>query len=317
MVRWLMMTTLAILVFGSRGFAQPADTNYDENKVPEYQLPSLLEDQAGHPVTTKRDWEQRRRAEIMRLFEDHVYGATPSRQLRVRYETIESDKQALGGTATRKQVAMFFGEDKLRVDLLVYVPNDTDGPVPAFLGLNFFGNQTVHADPVIRINPGWMRSRDDIGVVNHRATEKTRGAYASRWQVETVLRRGYAIVTLYCGDVDPDTYNHDFSDGVHPLFYEDGQTTTKPHEWGTIGAWAWGLSRALDYLETDGQINASQVAVLGHSRLGKTALWAGAQDERFALVISNNSGCGGAALYRRCYGERIHHMVKTHRLLVL
>lgn len=276
------------------GYAQePADTNYDESKVPEYSLPDPLIDQTGRRVD-RAGWEGHRRDEVLRLFEDHVYGATPDTELPVRYKVMDADAEALGGRATRKQVAAYFGESAYRIDILMFVPNQRAGSVPAFLGLNFEGNHTIH---------------DDEGILT-RGLATERGAKASRWQVETLIDRGYALVTAHRDQIDPDNYRHDFSDGVHPLFYSPGQSEPGPKEWGAIGAWAWGLSRILDYLETDALVDAQRVAVIGHSRLGKTALWAGAQDERFALVISNNSGCGGAALYRRQYGERLHHMVR-------
>lgn len=292
--------------------AEPADTNYDEAKVPEYRLPRLLESDNKN-AKAARDWHEKRRPEIQTLLEEHVYGKTPSKDLGpFQTRIVEIDPRALNGRATRKQISIIIDDARLlSIDLLLYLPNQVDEPVPCFMGLNFYGNQTVHADPKIRMNPRWMRSNTKIGIKGNRATEATRGVYQERWQIEKLIERGYAVATAYCGDIDSDNYQHDFTDGIHPLFYRDGQSKPDPDEWGAIGAWAWGLSRMLDHvIESEAAINAKQVAVIGHSRLGKTALWAGAQDQRFGLVISNNSGCGGAALYRREFGERIHHMIK-------
>jgi hypothetical protein len=293
-LKFIVVTTAILLGLASTiAAAEPADTNYDEKKVPPYELPKLLIYKAGQSVG-RGEWDAHRREEILHLFEESVYGKTPKRQLSVRYEVIDSDANAFNGRATRKQIAAFFGEKQYRIDILLYIPNKSKGPVPAFLGLNFNGNHTVHSDPKII----------------HRGKQKARGSSSTRWQAELIIDQGYALATLHRDQVDPDNYKNDFTDGIHPLFYAKDQKKPKPTEWGSIGAWAWSLSRVLDYLETDKQIDAKKVTVIGHSRLGKVALWAGAQDRRFALVISNNSGCGGAALYRRCYGERIHHIIK-------
>jgi hypothetical protein len=166
------------------------------------------------------------------------------------------------------------------------------------------GNHSIQPDPEITLSTQWIGSRAGHGIEKNRATEASRGRLSARWPVERILARGYAVVTVYYGDIDPD-FDDGFANGVHSALDPEGGGERKPNAWGSIGAWAWGLSRALDFLVEDEWVDASRVALLGHSRLGKTALWAGATDERFALVISNNSGCGGAALSRRCFGETV------------
>jgi len=223
------------------------------------------------------------------------------------FEVFDGTAGALDGKAVRKQVAVRFTGpgDGPRMDLLLYLPAGAKGPVPAFLLLNFQGNHAACADPGIRLSRSWMRPR--AGVVDHRATEKTRGVAAKRFPIPLILSRGYALATAYYGDIDPDVHDG-FKNGVHGAL---GPGERGPDAWAGIAAWAWGLSRAMDYLETDTDVDAKRVAVLGHSRLGKTALWAGAQDERFAIVISNDSGCGGAALSRRALGETVERINKS------
>ncbi len=284
-------------------FASTAQTK----EIPDtsYQLPPLLITISGNAIHTVQDWEKIRRPEILTLFAENVYGKTPAEKIPLRFVTLEVSSAALNGTATRKQVRVYFSNDeKYYMDILMYLPNNTDKPVPLFLGLNFVGNQAINADPGILISKRWFRYDNRVGYKNHYATEASRGTDAADWLVEEIIKRGYGLATIYYGDLQPDSSNS-VNAGIAPLFYKKGQTKPAPDEWGAIGVWAWGLSRAMDYLQTDRAVNAKKIAVIGHSRLGKTALWAGAQDKRFAFVISNDSGEGGAAITRRKYGETI------------
>lgn len=305
----VLWSVLCVPVSLSSVLAQEA--NYDEAKVPAYILPDLLTDLSGRPVTTPQQWQQQRRGEVLGLFEQHVFGRLPDFpvQLRTRLRSEVSD--AIGGLAHRRELTVYFTGDDAgpQMDLLIYTPVAAEGRVPAFLGLNFNGNQAIESDPRLHITESWVRNNRELGIENNRATEATRGSEASRWSVERIVKAGYGLVTIYYGDIDPD-FDDGFRNGIHLL----GQPVAGERAGdagGSISAWAWGLSRALDVLESDKRIDAERVAVFGHSRLGKTSLWAGATDPRFAMVISNNSGCGGAALSRRAFGETVGRINKS------
>jgi hypothetical protein len=283
-----------------------SEANYREQKVPKYKLPDPLATSDGKKITDAAAWQDGRRAQVLDLFRTHVYGRAPiGRPENMTFEQFDLERNALGGSAIRKQVSVnFTGKtDGPAMDILMYLPNTGKKPVATFVLLNFGGNHTINADPAIKLSTSWMRSGRG-GSVNNRATEKSRGTSSSSYPVASILKRGYGLATIYYGDIDPD-FHDDFKNGVHPSFDKLRNGERKADAWGSIGTWAWGLSRAMDYFETDADIDQKHVFVLGHSRLGKTSLWAGARDERFAFVISNNSGCGGAALSRRSFGETV------------
>jgi hypothetical protein len=284
--------------------------NYEETNVPPYTLPSALVLADGSPVRDAATWRQKRRRELLELFSREVYGRTPGgRPAGMHWKVTSVDRHALDGKAVRKEITVWFTKKKdgPKMHLLIYQPPEAKGahkPWPAFLGLNFYGNNCVNADPGITLSTAWMPSNTNFNIINNRATERTRGVQASRWNIETVVARGYATATVYYGDLCED-HREGLTRHVGGLFNTPAADDRRPDEWGAIGIWAWGLSRALDVLQDDPEIDSKRVAVHGHSRLGKTALWAAAQDERFAMAISNDSGCGGAALSMRDFGETV------------
>lgn len=283
------------------------DVIYDEARVPPYTLPNPLVSSDGLRIATPELWMKKRRPEILELFRTHVYGRTPiDRPNGMSFEVFDLDREALEGKATRKQVEINFtgSPEGPIMDLLIYLPNGPPRPLPIFLMLNFNGNHTFYDDPTIRIRRRSTRVFNNLEERDFFLSERSRSWGGLPQLVEKTLARGYGFATACYNDIDPD-FHDGFKNGVHGAFDKLFGKERPPDAWGSIGAWAWGLSRAMDYLEDDEEVDGKRVVIVGHSRLGKTALWAGAQDERFAVAISNNSGCGGAALSRRKFGETV------------
>jgi hypothetical protein len=258
----------------------------------------------GQRVADAATWREKRRPEVLRLFEQYVYGKAPAKPDGVSVQVRSTDGNALGGTAIRKEVTIHLapGGTGPKIDLLIYLPKQAHAPAPLFLGLNFNGNHTIHPDPGITPSDVQKFGSQQPGKPSAEAVAKARGASFDGWPLEKIVARGYGAATAWYGDIEPDMKDG-FRYGVRKLYLKSGQAEPADDQWGAIAAWAWGLGRIMDCLETDRAIDARHVALIGQSRLGKTALWAGAQDERFALVISNDSGCGGASLARRQFGE--------------
>ena len=285
---------------------QPPGGNYDESNMPKYTLPDPLVFNKGSKVLTKKDWKKRR-AEIFKMFENEVYGVSPEWKGKIKFTETSGKDNALNGLAIQKEVRLTLinGDKTHDINILMYLPH-SNKPVPVFLGLNFGGNHTVTNEPGVAVPSSWVRNNIQGGINDNKARESSRGSGASAWAVKEMITSGYGLVTVYYGDVDPD-FDDGFKNGVHGLYNENRDASS----WGSVAGWAWGLSRVMDYLEKVPAIDSKKVAVMGHSRLGKAALWAGAMDQRFAMVVSNNSGCGGAALSKRIIGETVGLINKT------
>lgn len=293
-------TLLLVFLLITGGLSAQQDVNYDESKVPAYNLPELLVSNSGQPIANKTAWEEKRRPEILDMFSSQVFGYTPKQEIGVKYETLEESNNALDGKATRKQVRIIFSNGKKQMEtlLLLYVPNRSNGKVPVFVGYNFKGNHSTVQDSAILYSPSFHLVRK----AGH--PDWVRGNQSGRWSFHEIIERGYAIATMCYHDIYPDDKElRDHS--VISLFSGYRPDSVAPDEWQALGAWAWGSSRMADYLKTQDRIDYDKIAIMGHSRQGMAALWAGAQDTRFKIVIANNSGEGGAAITRRRFGETI------------
>ncbi|UFH52174.1 acetylxylan esterase [Spirosoma sp. KNUC1025] len=253
----------------------PTEANYDESKVPPYTLPDVLKTTRNLDVRTKKTWERVRRPEIVKLFEENVYGQLPKTFDRLTY-SIKRNVSAMAGKATLKEVLIEVVRNQkvVQINLVLFIPAKRKGPASVFLLINNRGKEN---------------------------TDPTRAHKSDFWPAEMVIDSGYAIAAFHVSDLAPDD-TVSYVNGALQLYPEQ---LIASNGMRAIGAWAWGASRVLDYFEKDSAINARKVAIVGHSRGGKAALWAAAEDQRFAMCFSNCSGNTGAALSRRRFGETI------------
>tara|TARA_B100000989_G_scaffold65157_1_gene45251 strand:+ start:11349 stop:12860 length:1512 start_codon:yes stop_codon:yes gene_type:complete len=378
------------------------DLNYNLEKIPQYTLPDPLLLSNGNKIKSIEEWEVIQREKIISLFSDNLYGKIPGKFNNVEIIIKSVDKNFFNSLATKKEVQIKFN-DKIFIDLLIFIPNNQPSPSPIFFGMNFFGNHTISNENITTVskrltmetdinyqkknnlkkyltkirfdkksilnadlqedNMGYegivhggeriyfednmvgriqfniykkkldlyeatayipiefYSSKKNLNVAIHNSfakakiidfdPEEVRGVASSRWPLEKILKKGYGIATFYYGDIDPD-YDDGFQNGIHQFFYKKNQTHPESNEWGSISAWASGLSYCMDYFSKDMDIDSKKVAVFGLSRLGKAALWAAALDDRFALVISGNSGNGGATIWRRKIGETLYSMNRRY-----
>lgn len=279
----------------------------DEKDAAQYQLPDPLLTSDGRRIATAAEWMNFQRPKILELFKKYEYGEILPRPDSLRFELLSEKNDALDGSAVRREVkircSMRNGRE-FSFTILVYIPKNQAAPSPVFVGLNFMGNHsTTRETDVI---PTGYRFPGQL-------YDPERSRQYSRWIPDELVRQGFASVTACYHDIFPDRTDG-AEDSALQLFADDaGNLPAIGEKYSVIGIWAWGLSRMLDYVESDPLLDAQRTAVHGHSQLGKTSLWAGAVDPRFRLVISNCSGCGGGALHKRKIGENLSQHFQAHR----
>jgi len=281
--------------------------NYDEAKAGDYVLPDALTLKNGKTVRDAKTWWNKRRPEILAMFETQQYGRAPVRPADESFDVFDSGSSALNGKAIRKQVRICLSKDKNGpcIQLLVYLPARRRTPSPLLLSINFGAVQDAVDDSGIKAETVWDPK-------TNKRVDPSEGRHFGHIDVEPLLAAGIGVATFYYGDVDPD-YPEGFANGIRARYVKAGRRDRDADDWGSIAAWAWGMSRVEDYFESDRDVDAHRVAIHGISRLGKTVMWAGASDQRFAAVIASCSGEGGAALSHRNYGETIAHLTAPSR----
>jgi hypothetical protein len=309
------LIALLMVIAGSFvGLAQQANrpevvagypVNYQEELVGSYTLPDLFACADGTRVTSAKDWMKKRRPELLKLFEELQFGKMPARPPSMHFTVFDKGTPAFNGKAIRKQVTVYFSKDTIdhKMNLLIYLPTRVQKPVPLLLHISFAAYNQITDDPGVAVGDIW---RDGKKI---KADQPGR---FGKMNIEQFMDAGIGFATVYYGDIEPD-FIDGIKYGIRGQYLKPGQAKPADDEWGAISAWAWGLSRAMDYFEKDKQIDSKRIALQGASRLGKTVLWAGAHDTRFKVVIASISGEGGAAISRRNFGETIQHITHPRR----
>ncbi|KAA9347025.1 alpha/beta hydrolase family protein [Larkinella humicola] len=282
--------------------------NYQEDSVGSYELPDLLTGADGQKVTNAKAWTRKRRPELLKLVEELQFGKMPPRPKALRFHAVDPGTSVFNGKAIRKQVTVYFTSDTAdhTMNLVIYLPSAAKKPVPLLMNISFVAYNQLIDDSGLLVGSIWSREGKKV-----RADKPTP---FGKLNVEPFLEAGMGFATVYYGDIEPD-FKEGIQYGIRKTYLKPNQTGPAANEWGAISAWAWGLSRAMDYFETDQQIDATRIALQGASRLGKAVLWAGVHDTRFKVVVASISGEGGAALSRRNFGETIGHITDPSRYL--
>ena len=287
-----------------------------EERVAPYTLPDPLKCFDGRTISSKEEWEKIRRPELLRFYQEKIYGFTPPKPEIFTCSLIRQKDDALDGQAVRREIsvrcAMQDGRS-MAFPLLLYLPKNEKKLVPVIITPNFYGNHTITDEPDIPVADHWLPFQwRGTRFQTMEMREKFRGSKEvpeHHWKqgCAEAIRRGYAVASFCYEAMMPDNGYH-FEHSIYQLFHNELDYMSEKRDFGSIGAWSWGISRVIDCFEEIPELDISKIIVIGHSRLGKAALWTGVQDERIALTVSNNSGCCGAKLFHRDFGENLRFM---------